>query len=166
MRICSFKGCDLKHRRNGYCATHSTRYFRHGDPTIIKKRDYGYTSDGERKAAIKQSQRIYDKTPKGRVASVLKRHRRRSKGGDVKLTTHQALSVFKVFSNQCFKCKTIKDLTLDHHIPLNAGGLLELGNCSILCRKCNGQKADLLPNEFYSSEELEVLAGLLSLTSG
>lgn len=32
MRLCSVDGCGRKHRRNGYCGTHSSRVRKHGDP--------------------------------------------------------------------------------------------------------------------------------------
>lgn len=140
---------------------HSKRVDRHGDP---EKLNYFWAakSDEERKARLKISQRAYDQTPKGRAASILKRHRRRHKeGGQVKLTVDDVLAIKTKFNFQCFKCKSKDDLTLDHHIPLTSGGKLTIDNVVLLCRKCNGLKADQLPEQFYSLEECYKLKELL-----
>lgn len=163
MRLCSVEGCEKKHRRNGYCDHHSARVRRHGDP---HKLNYFWKkeSDEERKAAIKASQRRYDKTPKGKAAHVLKRHRRRQRQGgmEVKLSTTEVLFILDHFSHKCFACETPRDLTLDHHIPIACGGSLNLTNTVILCRRCNGLKSDKTPEEFYSSEQMLALSNLLS----
>lgn len=36
-RLCSVVGCEKKHRRNGYCATHSSRVRTHGTPLPKRK---------------------------------------------------------------------------------------------------------------------------------
>lgn len=147
---CSVQGCVQKHRRNGFCDMHSARVKRHADFLVTYPNKM---TPEERKVSLKLRQRAYDKTEKGRIASVLKRHRRNAQE-DVQLTRDQVTELMKKFSHKCFKCQAIKDLTLDHHVPRVLGGKLEQSNVVILCRKCNGHKADLMPHEFYTPEEL------------
>ena len=45
--ICSMPGCNKPHSRKGYCSAHYMRVWRHGDPTIVKKRDYKITHQDE-----------------------------------------------------------------------------------------------------------------------
>ena len=152
--LCSVPDCGLKHRRNGYCEKHSARKRRHGDTTAVHPNKQ---SPEERYAKLKIRQKIYDQTTKGKAASVLKRHRRRHLEGEVTLTAKDVEIIMEKFDYQCFKCYAKRDLTLDHHIPLIAGGKLEPSNVVILCRKCNGIKAGKAPEEFYDSAELALL---------
>lgn len=158
---CLVQGCVEKHRRNGYCNMHSARVKRHNDFHAIYPNKM---TPEERKENLKRSQRSYDQTPEGKAAAVLKRHRRRHKeGGEVTLTVRDVLAIKTKFGFQCFKCKTKTDLTLDHHLPLALGGKLCVQNCVLLCRRCNGLKADLDPQSWYSETELAALLDLLSV---
>lgn len=134
---------------------HSKRMERHGSADAVYPNKM---TTAERRQNLKERQRVYDRSPKGKAASILKRHRRRHKeGGEVLLTVKDVLAIKAKFNFRCFKCTTMKDLTLDHHIPLAKGGKLEATNIVVLCRKCNGIKADQDPGEFYSREELASL---------
>ena len=42
----------------------------------------------------------------------------------------------------CRMCGSESDLTIDHDIPVTAGGTNELENLSILCRSCNSRKSN------------------------
>jgi hypothetical protein len=78
---------------------------------------------------------------------------------------------FEHFGNCCFKCgKPEKpkqeidappNLCIDHHVPMALGGHLVPGNLVSLCRRCNEQKLDAAPSEFYSLDELTRLQPLL-----
>ena len=77
---------------------------------------------------------------------------------------------YALFGNQCFKCGSegishylgrFDNLCMDHHVPMKLGGHLVPGNLTALCRRCNGKKLDLLPELFYSEQELERLAPFL-----
>jgi len=43
----------------------------------------------------------------------------------------------------CSICKTTKDLTVDHIVPLSAGGSTVISNLQVLCRKCNSSKGGI-----------------------
>lgn len=76
-----------------------------------------------------------------------------------------------MFDNRCFKCGVKEKsqveiskppiLCIDHHIPMIRGGHLIPGNLVALCRSCNNKKHDLLPEEFYTHEELNRLRPIL-----
>lgn len=67
-----------------------------------------------------------------------------------------------LFNGRCFACDSSDGLYLDHHVPLIRGGRREPGNIVMLCYRCNQQKWDYPPEEFYSSNELAYLAPLLA----
>lgn len=70
-----------------------------------------------------------------------------------------------LFSNLCFKCKTGKSLTLDHHYPLSKGYPLSIENAVILCKSCNSSKSVKLPYEFYTKDELNSVEYILALAN-
>jgi 5-methylcytosine-specific restriction endonuclease McrA len=41
---------------------------------------------------------------------------------------------------RCRRCGRMDDLTIDHIIPISAGGSDDLRNLQILCRPCNSRK--------------------------
>lgn len=41
---------------------------------------------------------------------------------------------------QCVKCKTDKNLTIDHIIPVSKGGGDEISNLQLMCKPCNSRK--------------------------
>jgi len=67
---------------------------------------------------------------------------------------------YKRFNNQCFKCGTKEDLTVDHNLPFCMGGRLTKSNCVILCRSCNSSKNAKHPTKFYKDHELKKLKAL------
>lgn len=159
-KTCSAPDCKRPHRRRGFCEMHSARMSRHGD--LNTHFATKYSSDTERRQAIKVSKRKYRFTENGKLAGRLKRQRRRSKKlDDIRLTTSQMNLLLTIFDDQCFRCKTTKDLTFDHHVPLIHGGKLDLFNTVVLCRSCNGKKWKFQPHEFYSEVELSALKQIM-----
>lgn len=79
------------------------------------------------------------------------------KNYDNKISKGDRLFVFKKFNNTCFKCGSKKNLTIDHHMPLSLGYKLDKNNAVVLCRNCNKKKSNLMPEKFYTAEELEEL---------
>lgn len=157
-KICSVEGCNENHRRKGFCATHSHRYYRHGNPNAVHPNKM---TEDEKFAARKISQRKYNKSDKGKVASKRKIHRRRHlEASDVQLTVEDYKFIYTKFDNKCFNCGLDHDLTFDHHIPLSKGGKLERDNTVLLCHLCNSTKADQDPETFYSEDKLKLLKSL------
>lgn len=48
--------------------------------------------------------------------------------------------VLRAQGGACERCGTVHDLTVDHLIPLAAGGTSDASNLRVLCRRCNGMK--------------------------
>lgn len=74
---------------------------------------------------------------------------------------HYKSKLFALFDNKCFKCGSTERLDIDHHIPIKLGGHLVPGNLVALCKLCNNNKHDRLPDEFYAPDELKALEPLL-----
>lgn len=70
------------------------------------------------------------------------------------------LKLLDLFNNKCFKCGSLNNLTIDHHLPFSKGGLLTFTNCVILCKSCNSKKNAKMPQDFYTINELEKLKKL------
>jgi 5-methylcytosine-specific restriction endonuclease McrA len=44
------------------------------------------------------------------------------------------------WENKCLCCGAVKELSVDHVIPLSLGGRNDIGNLQLLCRSCNLRK--------------------------
>jgi 5-methylcytosine-specific restriction endonuclease McrA len=47
----------------------------------------------------------------------------------------------------CVYCKTNKELTIDHVIPVSRGGKSTFENCVTACKPCNNKKGSRTPRE-------------------
>jgi len=57
----------------------------------------------------------------------------------------------RLANGKCYYCGAsfaLKDLTLDHVVPLVRGGRTAKGNCVVACKQCNSKKQDMLPSEW------------------
>ena len=70
---------------------------------------------------------------------------------------------YMLFNNECVCCGSTDKLEIDHHIPLSKGKVLTRTNAVLLCRSCNARKSALLPEEFYTKEQLDKINKLLCL---
>lgn len=77
-------------------------------------------------------------------------------------------AVFEKFGGACFKCGrvldptavTSREFTIDHTLPARLLWPVSTENATLLCGKCNGQKRDKWPSEFYDDGQLRTLARL------
>jgi 5-methylcytosine-specific restriction endonuclease McrA len=53
-------------------------------------------------------------------------------------------AIFNRDGKICKKCKAVKNLTLDHIIPVSKGGKNSLENLQVLCKSCNSKKSNKL----------------------
>lgn len=51
--------------------------------------------------------------------------------------------VFGFYGEQCMKCGSTEDLTIDHIIPFAKGGQHGIWNMQVLCASCNASKREL-----------------------
>jgi len=92
-----------------------------------------------------------------------KKHKRndRSRIQDLTFTREDKSIIFSNFHNKCFNCGSKKNLTIDHHYPLEKGYSLKNSdgtyNAVLLCSKCNMKKSNKMPEKFYSPEQLQFL---------
>lgn len=73
----------------------------------------------------------------------------------IKIPHHRLLSVRptknlvkKLCNQQCSYCGSIKELTIDHVIPLSRGGQHTFENLTCACLKCNAEKGNRTPEEW------------------
>lgn len=118
-------------------------------------------SQEKRKLYLKQ----YNQTAHGKVVNQAKRMRYLEKkmSLDSRFTSKNRQTTLDIFNNKCFNCDCKINLEIDHHYSLNRGFGLSLGNAVLLCRSCNAQKGNKLPQTFYIPEKYEKLEYLLSL---
>lgn len=62
--------------------------------------------------------------------------------------------VYNKFNYKCFKCNSENKLAIDHHYPLSKGNTLSLDNAVLLCKKCNSEKSNKLPEDYYNQMQL------------
>lgn len=60
-RKCIVDGCNNKHRSNGYCRLHHSRFYRHGDPLMSSRESHKMTDSKEYDIWICMKQRCYNK---------------------------------------------------------------------------------------------------------
>lgn len=93
----------------------------------------------------------------------LKRKELKKFFGD-KLSDEEKEKIYDTFQRRCFKCGSREKLSIDHHLPLARGYPLkdrEAGpNGVVLCERCNRNKGELLPQEYYEKEELKKLENI------
>lgn len=87
---------------------------------------------------------------------------------DSNFTKEDKKYLFKLFENKCYKCGSKNHLEVDHHVPLTIAYPLKENkkyNSVILCKNCNRKKADSLPQEFYTKQELKILENKYNIKS-
>ena len=60
--------------------------------------------------------------------------------------------IYKKYHGICQICGTeisYEEMTIDHIIPLEAGGKNELANYQCACRTCNRMKGTMMQDEYY-----------------
>lgn len=56
-------------------------------------------------------------------------------------------AILKAAKAKCEKCKTSKNLTVNHKTPLANGGTNEAENLEIVCRKCHDRYHGIIPKK-------------------
>lgn len=77
-----------------------------------------------------------------------KNHRRRVAVKAGRLTAEDWEGVCKKYQYKCVYCGQKKKLTIDHEVPLAAGGKHEVSNVVPACQRCNSQKRALHAVDF------------------
>jgi len=78
-------------------------------------------------------------------------------------TKYDEQFTYQIFKSRCFNCKTVDNLTIDHHLCLSDKNALTIQNAVVLCHSCNSKKSNKLPKEFYSQDQIKLLNILLDI---
>lgn len=97
------------------------------------------------------NQKLYDNSKKWRANNPDKnraildaKYRKRSarkRGAEGSFTSTELKQLFSDCGNQCLKCGSCDNLTIDHVVPIVLGGTNYLVNIQPLCRPCNSSKS-------------------------
>jgi 5-methylcytosine-specific restriction endonuclease McrA len=141
------------------------RYLNTKDIELAKNKRW-YQKNRER--VIERTSRYQKENRKKLAAGVRKRARKRlhlSKKLDFDYSVKDEAHTYLFFSKVCFKCKSKDMLHIDHHFPLSRGFGLSIENAVLLCRSCNDSKYNKIPEEFYTTHELEIVEFILAKAS-
>lgn len=111
-----------------------------------------------------------DKSKPNNFVKREEKHKSRDKRkiNDANFTQADKKYIFEKFDYRCFNCGSKRNLTIDHHYPLEKGyGLKKMDgtyNAVILCEKCNRKKSNKMPENFYNGKQLQILAEKYGLT--
>lgn len=99
--------------------------------------------------------RAWRQTSKGKIATARQNHIRRLKTDAVwRLTDAEWHYILQLFENKCIYCQKVAKLTIDHDMPVSAGGDTSKYNCVPACSSCNSKKhtkllwIDFTPSNF------------------
>ena len=102
-----------------------------------------YCADCNRK-----NSRLWAKKNKAKVKANRQRRRAKKANAPGEYTLKQWEDRLNYWGNKCLICKTRKELTIDHNIPLSRGGANWPSNLVPLCRPCNSGKRDKTLKEY------------------
>ena len=160
IKLCSIENCGVKHRSNGYCLKHNTRFKRWGDPSIVKppNKPKKYFTVQEKNEAKRKKDKKYKETHKDKI-KFNKKLRRALERSNTPLTIKTIQLVYednikKYGTLTCYLClgpiEFCKD-NLEHKTPLSRGGTNEYNNLRVACNKCNLRKGQKTEEEYTKS---------------
>ncbi|NBP60230.1 MAG: HNH endonuclease [Candidatus Fonsibacter lacus] len=128
-----------------------------------KKKLYGQKYQKTNKVALAEYQKKYRKekkdivskwekkrsqNPKRKMYVAMRDSWRRSQKTINLIGNQDLLRIYKELGQSCVVCKTTKDITIDHIVPISKGGTNNQENLQILCRSCNSKKRDKTMKDF------------------
>lgn len=78
--------------------------------------------------------------------AIYARRRARRNGAGLFKVAHNELA--RIYAQPCTYCGSLKDIQVDHVIPLAKGGTHSVGNLTAACKSCNMSKKDLFLTEW------------------
>lgn len=139
-RTCTIKGCDRKHAARGMCLKCYKRlHYRNLDSQIAHRKEY--ESRPEVRERSKRYKAAYYKTAKWKACIAHSRHTRRAQMKDTDITSKWLLSLRNT-TTVCELCDQSLDhgKSLDHILPLNAGGKHIMSNVRFVHKLCNSYR--------------------------
>jgi 5-methylcytosine-specific restriction endonuclease McrA len=164
--ICKIDQCDKPVKTKNLCDTHYRKLIRHGNPLWQKAKPRAckiaeclgkhsglgfckfhynqfYQLQNPGKSAGNQAKRRAQNPEK--FKGYYNTYRARKMNG-ANLFTPKDLK--RLYASPCAYCGAIKNLELDHIVPLSRGGKHSIGNTTTACRSCNASKSDRLLMEW------------------
>lgn len=113
--------------------------------------DYNNQWNQEHPDRRKATLRRYEKSPRGKVASLLNVRRRQQR---IKQAPGDGLPIAewdRILAEHhglCFYCGAAGKMTIEHKVPIARGGAHDSANVVPACLKCNKRKGTLTSEEF------------------
>ena len=82
------------------------------------------------------------------------------------ITPKEWQSILNEFGNSCAYCGATKDITMDHIVPLSAGGTNTVKNIVPACRRCNCSKGAKNVTKWYTAQAFFNKERLLKILGG
>lgn len=145
---------DLNEKMKSYYADNK-------DHIIEQHREY--VKDNTEKVKTYQKEYRKNHLPKLNQQANIRWKRRRAKkvGVTENYTKDDRDYTMALFNHRCAVCGSTEALCIDHHYPLSKGHALTRENAVVLCNKHNCEKSTKLPEDFYTSEQLELITETL-----
>ena len=112
--------------------------------------------------ALKEAYKRYEKTEKSKANRFRKSNKRRAKVKEQLIVTIPYQKYEMIFKRDvvCVYCSSVcrsdKERTLDHIIPINKNGSNHYNNLVLCCRSCNASKSDKNVFEWCKSKDYDV----------
>jgi 5-methylcytosine-specific restriction endonuclease McrA len=124
-----------------------------------KRREYMQAYRSKKLVELRERERLYGLTPKGKEVRRVASQTHRAKYADVEgsYTTQEWIELKTKYDNRCLCCgrheSELDDpLQQDHVIPISKGGTNWITNIQPLCEKCNGMSGKGTKTIDYRSE--------------
>jgi 5-methylcytosine-specific restriction endonuclease McrA len=96
----------------------------------------------------------YREVNREKIASYLRNYKARKKNSQGSHTGSDIIDIIKKQNNLCFWCSIqLKEIHIDHYIPLFSGGSNDKSNLVASCPKCNQSKGRKMPHEFIAYQQ-------------
>lgn len=154
---CYCKACDKAYKQQNVdkINQYHREYAKNNSSAIQRNKNKWKAKHAEKRRAVAREW-YYRNRDKARV-NRLKR-RARLAGATGKYTAAEWKALCAAHGHKCARCGVIAPLTVDHIVPLSAGGSNDITNIQPLCDTCNKQKgtraADYRTGMAYQQERM------------
>jgi len=139
-----------------YFTRHNKNYYAsHREEEKARSTIYQKTRPDKTREINLRAQARYRQTPQGRWSKKVYAYRKRnvSVGRIDKDAWHRKVGRF---GGRCATCGSAGTITIDHIVPLSAGGTNKIENLQPLCKSCNSAKGSRSLAEFMERNSLPV----------
>lgn len=119
---------------------HATNCQKSQKRCVRRKREYGVRYHQKNKDKINKRVSKWAKENRPICVAKAQRYRAKKKGAGGAYTVKEWLSLCATYRNCCAACGEQKKLSVDHIVPVSAGGTNCISNIQPLCMDCNRRK--------------------------